>query len=87
MNGEGKKIVCPSCKKPITEQVSVEIATSEMVTSPIARGDRSFNLFGTSLFFKNGKYYLIFETACTCPHCHNSFELDIPIELADLKKE
>ena len=84
-----RTIVCPACKKQIIEQAPVEIPTSKMQITPSVRVDSSDEIAGTSLgniFCKNGKYYLVFETMCCCPFCNTFFELDIPIEFAEIEK-
>jgi hypothetical protein len=30
-----------------------------------------------NLVLKDGKYYLVFETVVTCPHCKENFFLDL----------
>jgi uncharacterized protein YbaR (Trm112 family) len=76
------KIVCPNCQKEISEQAEVQIPTD---TSSIDFGAISIlvpsrELSGIThgnLVFRDGKYYLVFESIIVCPYCKENFCYDI----------
>lgn len=75
-------IVCPNCQKEIKKQAEVQIPTDttpidlESFSILIPKSKMSGIAHGT-LAFKDGKYYLVFESIIVCPFCKENFCYDI----------
>ena len=76
------KIVCPNCQKKIDKQAEVQIPSSassvdwEAVSIILPQQDLSGVTYG-NLVYRNGKYYLVFESIVVCPYCKENFCYDI----------
>jgi hypothetical protein len=79
---ENSKILCPNCQKEIKKKAEVEIPSStvpvdyESISILVPPSNQSGVTHG-SLFFKDGKYFLVFESIVRCPYCKEIFCLDI----------
>ena len=74
------KIVCPNCNKEINEQAEVQIPSSTIPRDWESIVHTAPNFSGVTygnLVFKDGKYYLVFESIVICPQCKETFCYDI----------
>jgi len=83
MNTESEiKVTCPNCQKEIDKQAEIEIpnSTASVNYESISMLIRPTDLTGIThgnLVFKDGKYFLVFESIVKCPHCREYFFLDL----------
>ena len=76
------KVVCPNCQKEIKEQAEVQIPTDttpidlEAISMLLPSSEMSGITHG-NLVFRNGQYYLVFESIIVCPYCKDNFCYDI----------
>jgi len=86
------KVVCPNCEKEIDRQAEIEIPNSsvpvdyEKISFLVPSTDMSGVTHG-NLVFKDGKYFLVFESVVICPHCKEYFCLDIWLSTSILEEE
>ena len=86
------KVVCPNCQKEIDKQAEVEIPSStisvdyELISILVPPTDMAGVTHG-NLVFKDGKYFLVFESVVICPYCKEYFCLDIWLPTAFPKNE
>lgn len=82
------KIVCPNCQKKIDTQAEVQIPNDttpidyEGVSVLLPAQDMS-GVTNGNIVYKDGKYYLVFESIIICPNCKENFCFDIWLPTVD----
>lgn len=85
------KVVCPNCQRGIDKQAEIEIPNS---TTPVDYESISILIPPTgmtgvthgNLVFKDGRYFLVFESVVICPYCKERFCLELCLPMLTLEE-